>query len=199
MEGPRFYRYILRHDDGWAPCTDNNLLSLATCKPAIRRTANVGDYVAGYQPKARGEGLLCWLGRVEKVISHADYSKTYPNRKDANYIFEGSGNWRRRDPDYHPEDHQLRTDVKAPVLIFDPNETWYFGREPNFPPASLDSLRAIGQGHRVRHRLPFDIEEMVAWLRSKWSPGIINPPRDVGPDCASQCTPAARKRKPRAC
>ena len=38
----RFYRYVLVSDDGVAPCVDNNLLTLATCKPLIRRTARVG-------------------------------------------------------------------------------------------------------------------------------------------------------------
>ncbi len=46
----RFYRYVLAHDNGTAPCPQNGLLTLATCKPAIRKTASAGDLIAAFAP-----------------------------------------------------------------------------------------------------------------------------------------------------
>jgi hypothetical protein len=39
----RIFRYILKNDSGMAPCIDNGLVSLATCKPKIRASAQHGD------------------------------------------------------------------------------------------------------------------------------------------------------------
>lgn len=199
MRQPRFYRYILRHDDGWAPCIDDGLLSLATCKPAIRRTAVVGDYVAGYQPKAKGEGLLCWFGRVEKIMWHAEYFRAHSKRRDANYQMDTAGVWQRKNRLYHPAETQKLADVSAPALLFDMTETWYFGREPKEPPSSLAPVRAIGQGHRVKVRLPNDVEEMIDWLRKNWPAGILHLPRDESSDCDRTCVPKNGYRKPKAC
>ncbi|HTF18069.1 MAG TPA: hypothetical protein VK658_08360 [Chryseolinea sp.] len=43
----RLYSYILRIDDGAAPNPFWGLCTLTICKPAIRRTARIGDWVIG--------------------------------------------------------------------------------------------------------------------------------------------------------
>src|SRR5690606_8959470 len=43
----RLYSYVLRHDDGEAPNPYRGTCTLTICKPDIRRTAEVGDWVVG--------------------------------------------------------------------------------------------------------------------------------------------------------
>jgi hypothetical protein len=41
------YSYVLRYDDGAAPNPFWEICTLTICKPAIRRTAEIGDWVIG--------------------------------------------------------------------------------------------------------------------------------------------------------
>jgi hypothetical protein len=41
------YSYCLRYDDRAAPNPYHGICTLVICKPAIRRTANVGDWIIG--------------------------------------------------------------------------------------------------------------------------------------------------------
>lgn len=195
MRPPRIYRYILRHDDGYAPCIDNGLLTLATCKPAIRSTADIGDWVAGYMPKGLGEGLLVWFAQVEKVMRPTDYERNYRGRRDAQYRMNASGDIERVNPRYHPDRDQQHRDKRAKVLIFDPAATWYFGGEPVEPPSSLGFLKPEGQGHRVKVREPGDLEAMLICLNEEGPPGLFARPRsDEDDDCGTGCAPSPKRR-----
>ena len=44
---PNLFSYVLRYDDGAAPNPFWGTCTLAICKPAIRRKANLGDWVVG--------------------------------------------------------------------------------------------------------------------------------------------------------
>jgi hypothetical protein len=61
----RILRYILETDNGMAPCIDGGLVTLATCKPIIRRSARPGDWVLGFYPSPFERGMLAWAGRVD--------------------------------------------------------------------------------------------------------------------------------------
>lgn len=194
MRAPRIYRYILKHDDGYAPCVDDRLLTLATCKPMIRSTAKEGDWVAGYMPKGLGEGLLVWFGCIDSTMFPTDYEQKFRGRKDAQYRLDDVGKIERVNSQYHPDQDQQRKDLNAKVLIFDPKATWYFGGRPVQPPLPLDFLKPEGQGHRVNLRRQNDLAEMVAWLKTAGQPGIFGQPRSfVGEDCESTCAPKSRK------
>ncbi|WP_259016597.1 Nmad2 family putative nucleotide modification protein [Emticicia fluvialis] len=43
----KIYSYVLRLDDGSAPNPFGGICTLTICKPVIRRTARVGDWVIG--------------------------------------------------------------------------------------------------------------------------------------------------------
>ncbi len=44
---PELYSYRVRHDTGAAPNPFWGVLSLVICKPALRRRANIGDWIIG--------------------------------------------------------------------------------------------------------------------------------------------------------
>jgi len=44
---PKLFSYVIREDTGLAPNPFYGVCTLNCCKPDIRRTAEVGDWVAG--------------------------------------------------------------------------------------------------------------------------------------------------------
>lgn len=69
------YSYVLTHDSGFAPNVSNGYCTLATCKPAIRMNANVGDWVigTGSLSKKDDEERLLYAMKVEEVLSYDEY------------------------------------------------------------------------------------------------------------------------------
>jgi len=53
----QIYFYKLTVDDGGAPCAERGLLSLAICKPMIRRTAQKGDLIFGFAGNLKSKHL----------------------------------------------------------------------------------------------------------------------------------------------
>jgi Nucleotide modification associated domain 2 len=60
--------YKVKHDGGTAPCVEDGLLSLAICKPAIRRNAKLGDILIGIGGRKIGMGRLIYAAYVDEVI-----------------------------------------------------------------------------------------------------------------------------------
>lgn len=74
----RLYSYKLTHDTGFGPNPLGGILTLATCKPAMRRSRNVGDWIAGCTSSTLnddgvGQERLIYLIHVERKLPIADY------------------------------------------------------------------------------------------------------------------------------
>jgi hypothetical protein len=181
----RIHSYVVRYDSGFAPNPFYSYCTLATCKPSIRRSANVGDWVVGSgsnDRSVRRGGHLVYAMRVTEAMTFDEYGKKpYRNgsRKqscgDSIYFRAAAGAaWQQRDsfhsrPDgsLNPE-HVARDTGVNRVLIS--NDFVYFGGEgPEFP----DEL----QDHKGRHLCKtgiglttFDDALLVAslerWIRS---------------------------------
>ncbi|WP_148560954.1 hypothetical protein [Magnetospira sp. QH-2] len=175
----KIYRYILAYDNGMAPCVDNGLITLATCKPTIRRVAMAGDWVAGFFPSPHPRGLLSYVGKVKAIIDVGNYERKYRGRSDAVYRQEPDDTFTRLQPEYHPSPNHKRKDLSGPVLIFDPAASWYFGNQPNSLPENLQHLSPHGRGHRVNGAAEGDVIELEKWLRKNWEPGVHGKPRDI--------------------
>mgnify|MGYP003610639374 CR=1 FL=1 len=160
----RIYRYILTHDTGMAPCPENGLITLGTCKPVIRRKARPGDWVLGFRPGSLVRGLVLWAGKVERTTTHGDYQRAYPKRSDAVYRLAEDGQYERLAPDYHPAQSEMDRDTSAPVLLFDPRRSYYFNGIPEPLPEDLAHLAAAGRGHRVTEAAPDLVARLEAWL-----------------------------------
>jgi len=66
------YSYVVVRDYGFAPNPFWGFLTLATCKPKIRKNASVGDYVLGNSPAADGNKLI-YIMKVGKIITFDEY------------------------------------------------------------------------------------------------------------------------------
>ncbi|MBC6441534.1 MAG: hypothetical protein GDA53_00055 [Rhodobacteraceae bacterium] len=144
----RFYRYVLAEDNGSAPCPQDGMLTLATCKPKIRRTARASDLIAAFAASPFPRHMLAYAGRVSEVVGWPEYTNryAYPKRRDAVYKLHPDRDPERLRPGYHEKNGEMSKDLSAPVLIFDPEETWYFGESPQELPGHLHWCSIGGKG-----------------------------------------------------
>lgn len=190
----RIYRYILTHDHGMAPCLADGRITLATCKPAIRRMARPGDWVLGFRPGSLERGLLLWAGKVERVLDHGEYEREFRGRADAVYRKRRSGAYQRLNPDYHPTRKEMDRDTSCPVLLFDRAQSRYLDGQPEALPQELAHLAAAGRGHRVNGTQGGDVARLEAWLatlNTAHAPSVAQSIRDSGPTNMS-CHPRSR-------
>lgn len=73
--GSHLYVYVISRDFGFAPNPFHGICTLATCKPKIRNSANVGDWIMGVGGNALGEarGKCILLMKVSEKIGFQDY------------------------------------------------------------------------------------------------------------------------------
>ena len=103
MNLDRLFSYKLANDSGFAPNPFFGYLSLATCKPQIRRAKKVGDWIAGFTSKKLnnddvGSEKLVYLMKVAKKIDYNIYwnEKKYkdkiPNLETNDFIYKCGDN-----------------------------------------------------------------------------------------------------------
>lgn len=104
------YSYIVRRDYGFAPNPFHGFITLATCKPAIRQGAQVGDSIMGFSSKDSGNKLI-FIMKVSEKMTFDDYwnNPAYRYKKpvmngslvkqygDNIYHHDQNGNWIQED------------------------------------------------------------------------------------------------------
>lgn len=93
--------YIITRDFGFAPNPFQGVLTLATCKPRIRKSAEVGDYLIGNSPKATGNKLI-YMAKVDEIITFDQYW-TDPRFQNKKPVMNGSFKTLYGDNIYHHE------------------------------------------------------------------------------------------------
>lgn len=68
----RLFSYVVTHDTGFSPNPFWGYCTLADCKPAIRRTASVGDWIVGLSPKKSGNRMI-YAMQVSEILPYRDY------------------------------------------------------------------------------------------------------------------------------
>jgi len=104
----KFYIYKMTVDDGGAPCIRSNLLSLAICKPAIRRTAEQGDIIVGFAASSlHPDNRVIYIAEVKKKLSGKNYYShgKYADRPDRIYLWDGHNFKYRRNAKYHSKEN----------------------------------------------------------------------------------------------
>ncbi len=188
----RLHSYVVRYDSGFAPNPFYGYATLATCKPDIRRSANVGDWVVGCgsnQRLIRRGGHLVHAMRVTDILSFQEYDadprftrkKPYRNgsRKQScgdNIYFRNDADdgWLQRDS-FHTTDagrqnlrHVSRDTGDNRVLVSE-DFVYYGGDGPPIPDNLVDAdgrgLCKKGIGRNVFED-PGLITRFEEWVRS---------------------------------
>ncbi len=176
-EAVRLWSYVLAKDVGIAPCMDDGILTLCTCKPRIRKGARVGDWVLARRPARLGRTRVAWVGEVAEVIEMGEYATRYPYRPDALYYRATDGKLKHRGGTYHATEKDLETDRSGVnCLRFEP--FWYFGTCGKPLPRALEFICNVQRNHKK-----FDLDQsrmnaLREWLAT-WPPGVHGEPREA--------------------
>lgn len=203
---PRLYSYVVARDYGFAPNPFFGYCTLATCKPIIRRKAQVGDWVVGTGSKTKGLGdRLVYAMRVQETLSFDQYWRDsrfrvkrptlHGSRKQAfgdniYHSAEKSGNnrhcWIQEDSHHSlegglPNKANIANDTQTNRVLIS-SDFVYFGKAaPKIPTefrrAAKNSNICGGRGHRSKFSDSF-IEAFVKWIRCLPMRGYAGEPSD---------------------
>lgn len=185
----KFYSYVIPRDFGFAPNPYFNYCTLATCKPRIRKSAQVGDWIGAFG--AAGTEVyekLVVLMRVEEVLTFDEYWKDYRffskrpvfNRGmmhmyGDNIYHHVEGNW-VQEPSHHSfadgsiNYANLNRDTQTDRVLI-ATEFYYFGNNAIDIPQKFNELVAHGIGHRVNED-EIMINEFICYMRTSYNMGM---------------------------
>jgi hypothetical protein len=170
----RVHTYVIATDAGSAPNYDRPFVTLAVCKPRVRRKAEIGELVlafAGKQVNPTEPHTVVWAGLVTEKMGFAEY---WADRR-----FAGKKPDKSEHPDnfYRPVNGGLlwvQNDVHGPeamdhdtsgkfVLGFSPS--WRFGGYGPLMPSEF-GLRMVNgrRGERFSELSESEWKRLNAWL-----------------------------------
>ena len=130
--------YKMTHDNGFAPNISGDILSIATCKPQIRRVCEIGEWIAGFSSQKLdnsqvGQEKLIYLAKVSERISFAEFWDRFTQKrpdKDKNgdniYKPKGDGEYEQISNPHHDKSQKAKDLSVDNVLLCD--EFYYFGK-----------------------------------------------------------------------
>jgi hypothetical protein len=213
----KIYSYVLRYDNGAAPNPFWNICTLTICKPAIRRTAKIGDWVVGTG------STNTWVTKEDKVnlADHLVYAMKVTDKMTLEQYEQHchmhllnkipiwkTNDWRLKigDSIYHNFIPGHKPSIRKSVH----NETnrdkdlsglnallsihfYYFGLAAKELPSELRQLVKRNQGHRVIEQ-PDLIAKFEKWIQQFQKNKLYADPqlrwrfdREVEEDIISQC------------
>ena len=183
----RLYSYVLRFDDGAAPNPFWGTCTLTICKPAIRRTAQICDWIIGTGSKNSRindgntyvlSNSVVYAMKITDIKSLKDYDqfcrKHLQNKipkwfdrdwrkrmGDCLYNFENGGEPKLR-KGVHNELNRKRDLGGQNALLS--NHFYYFGEETQPLPDNLKEIIKKNQGHKKIERTDL-IESFENWIK----------------------------------
>lgn len=198
----RVHTYVIATDAGSAPNYDPPCVTLAVCKPRIRRKARVGDLIVAFTGRSVGPEphAVCWAGVVTEILDFTQYwqdrrfATKKPNRSDVPDNFykpDGKGGFIWITNPIHGPEALYHDTGGVNVLLFNP--AWRFGAHGPILPEHF-GLRMTGgrRGERL-HDIP-DVtwRRLKSWLNAQ--PQLEAAMADAKQRCAP---PIVSMRKPR--
>lgn len=173
----RVHTYVIATDAGSAPNYDPPFVTLAVCKPRIRRKARIGDLVLAFTGRSVGPEphAVCWAGVVSEILDFSQYwndrrfAVKKPGRTDVPDNFykptgDGGFKW-QPNPVHGPEALGHDTGGRY-VLVMNP--AWRFGAMGPLLPESF-GLRMTGgrRGERLSELTDAMWDRLEAWLNAQ--------------------------------
>lgn len=197
----RLYSYVVARDYAFAPNPFHGFCTLATCKPQIRRNAQVGDWIIGTGSKGKGRsGHLVFAMLVTEAMSFEEYwgdprfARKRPNLHgsakqafgDNIYHRNQDGSWTQEnshhsfhDGSANPENIEHDTQINR-VLISD--HFTYWGSQGPEIPACFRDFNGVDvclgrQGHRCNFAEDL-VAAFAAWAEHLGAMGYAGRPGD---------------------
>jgi hypothetical protein len=179
----RLYSYCLRYDDGAAPNPYWGICTLVICKPAIRRTAEIGDWIVGMgsanSPIGDISTCVVYAMKVTSKLIMKEYDrfcktslpKKIPQWRSRDYrlrmgdcIYEyGTGEHPKMRWGVHSENERKR-DLSGKYALLS-KKFYYFGNQPVQLPEYLYPIIQATQGHKSNQNEPY-VRIFVDWIES---------------------------------
>lgn len=150
------FSYVLTAETGFAPHVDKRgkFLTLATCKPTIRRVANKGDWILGVGGKELAKktkrdvvDCLIYLARVEKTPTFDEYYAEPEFQSRVDNIYHRRGNsWIQKPNSFHDESMKKHDTSANKVLVS--TEYLYLGSHCSKIDAKFSRLIKKGPSHK---------------------------------------------------
>lgn len=181
------FLYVVDRDFGFAPNPFHGYCSLATCKPKIRNSAVVGDWIFGLGGKRLGAtGKCIFAMKVTNIITFNEYWNN-PLYNDKKPVRNGSKKMVLGDNIYHYDDtsnswfqafshhsnidgslneYNLKRDTTSKNVLLS-THFYYFGKEA--PTIPKDILRLLKYKNGVGHRKYNSAEcsRLLKWLEDE--------------------------------
>lgn len=168
-------------DNGGAPCVQDGLLSLAICKPQIRSTIDIDNFIIGFGSNVLDNKLI-YIAQVTNKLLDGEYYKQekYFYRDDCLYSFDGQQYSRREDKKYHISNNTPNDEGNDIVLLSDNYR--YFGNKSsndykNKYPILTKIINSLKQGHRLNHNTELfkELSQLIDETFSQKQLNILQP------------------------
>jgi hypothetical protein len=157
----RIFVYKMTCDNNGAPCIYQSLLSLAICKPMIRKSAEKGDLIFGFGGKEFGQKLI-YAAEVTETLNNYFDDNNFRNRPDCVYEKTGTEYHYIKGREHHSQEH-LEHDL-GKKGVYERNRVIISRNFVYFGISAIDIAHkdqkyvriknlvdSMGQGHRVKH------------------------------------------------
>lgn len=192
----RIYSYVIEHDLGFAPNPFHLICTLAACKPQIRRSAQVGDYIIGTGAKRPNiQGHLSYWMRVDEILTFEQYWDDPRFRLKrpfmrGSYIQRYGDNIYHRDPftgeivqedSFHSKSggkmsiENLVRDTGTTDRVLIAAEFAYWGGAGPKIPSALKDFVVANQGHKCRFNAD-RVQAFLSWLSGMPGRGYLGEP-----------------------
>lgn len=196
----RLYSYVVARDYGFAPNPFFGTCSLATCKPEIRRCAQVGDWIVGTgSTKNDARNRVVYVMQVTATMRFddywldADFRRKRPNLRgskkqaygDNIYHRNHRGVWQQENSHHsyasgQPNLQNAQHDTRVDRLLISQDFAYWGGSGPMIPPRfsrnAHSDIRAL-RGHRSIFPTAL-VADFVRWFRGLNEAGYQGPPLD---------------------
>jgi hypothetical protein len=193
------YSYVVARDFGFAPNPFGAACTLATCKPGIRKSAQVGDWVIGTGSATKGlSGRLVYAMHVEQAMTFDEYwdSPEFQNKKPDlrasqklrfgdNIYRTVDGHWEQADshhsyPNGQQNERNIKNDTQTNRILTASRFAYWGGQGPSIP-GHLRNYHGhdlcIGRGYKSSY--PREMEQaFVQWFERLDAQGYLGRPSD---------------------
>lgn len=167
----RTYMYVVDRDFGFAPNPFHGFCTLATCKPVIRRGAQIGDWVIGMGgSRLKARDRCIFTIRVEECLTFDDYWSDSrflakrPIRNGSSKMMVGdniyhrlasNSPWLQEDshhslPDGRPNPYNVEKDTQTNRVLVSRHFLYFGAAAPTVPSGILAEMGySNGRSHRV--------------------------------------------------
>jgi len=214
----RVHTYVIATDVGSAPNYDAPFVTLAVCKPRIRRKANIGELVLAFAGKAvnpHEPHSVVWAGVVSEKLEFSEYwnDKRFATKKPTRCAYpdnfyrptSGGGLLWVDNPVHGPDAARHDTNGQF-VLVFEPS--WHFGASGPLLPERFGLRMTHGRrGERIADATASEWQGLIDWLngqsadvvdQSKSAPcrsRLSKPQESMPREKAGRCSAVAKDHK----